>query len=233
MFNIFDIGTYLDTVSSYAATIDWVILLIAALVAGPFIVAEVLLIGFAIKFRKKEGVKAQYITGEEKHEKRWVTYPHYLILLFDIVIIVFAVKVWVEVKQDLPPADETIVVTAQQWGWNFSHAGPDGELDTDDDIRTASELHVEVNKVYHFKLRSRDVLHNFSVPVFRLKQDVIPGREIIGWFKAEKTGEHDIQCAEICGIGHGLMSARIIIEDAKSFAAWKASKLSGELAVVP
>ena len=66
MFNVFNIGSYLEAASSYAAEIDQFILLIAALVGGPFIIAEILLIGFAIKFRKKEGVKAKYITCEDK-----------------------------------------------------------------------------------------------------------------------------------------------------------------------
>ena len=66
----------------------------------------------------------------------------------------------------------------------------------------------------------QDYLHNFSVPVFRLKQDAIPGRVITGWFEPTKTGEYSIQCAEICGVGHGLMGARIFIEDAEQHAAW-------------
>jgi len=217
MFNLFNIGNYLDVASSYAADIDSVVLLIASLVGGPFIVAEILLIYFVIKFRKKSGVKAKYITGENKKDKRWVSYPHYLVLLFDIIIISFAIQVWVKVKQDLPPADHTIMITAQQWGWVFSYPGEDGEFDTNDDIRTTNKLYVEINKVYHFKLRSKDVLHNFSVPVFRLKQDVIPGREILGWFKPIKSGEYDIQCAEMCGIGHGLMGARISILEKEKF----------------
>ena len=217
MFNLFNIGNYLDVASSYAADIDSVVLLIASLVGGPFIVAEILLIYFVIKFRKKSGVKAKYITGENKKDKRWVSYPHYLVLLFDIIIISFAIQVWVKVKQDLPPADHTIMITAQQWGWVFSYPGEDGEFDTPDDIRTTNKLYVEINKVYHFKLHSKDVLHNFSVPVFRLKQDVIPGREILGWFKPIKSGEYDIQCAEMCGIGHGLMGARISILEKEKF----------------
>ena len=89
----------------------------------------------------------------------------------------------------------------QQWAWTFVHPGPDGELDTDDDISKINELHVEVDRLYHYKLESRDVLHDFSVPVFRLKQDAIPGRVITGWFTPTKTGEWDIQCAEMCGTG--------------------------------
>ena len=67
------------------------------------------------------------------------------------------------------------------------------------------------------------------MPVFRLKQDVIPGREIVGWFKPIKTGEHDIQCAEMCGIGHGLMGARISIMDSTPFNAWMSEQRGLEL----
>ena len=63
-------------------------------------------------------------------------------------------------------------------------------------------------------------MHDFSVPSFRLKQDLIPGRVITQWFKPTKTGEHDIQCAEMCGIGHGIMSARIHIQSAAAHTAW-------------
>ena len=108
----------------------------------------------------------------------------------------------------------------QQWAWTFQHPGADNELDTDDDIFTVDDLHVEVERTYHFRLESRDVLHSFSVPVFRLKQDAIPGRSITGWFRPTVTGQYDVQCAEICGIGHGVMAARIHIEDANTHAAW-------------
>jgi cytochrome c oxidase subunit 2 len=79
-----------------------------------------------------------------------------------------------------------------------------------------------VDKIHHFKLESKDVLHSFSVPVFRLKQDVIPGRVITGWFTPTKTGTFDIQCVEICGIGHALMPAKIVIETPEQHAAWVA-----------
>ena len=128
-----------------------------------------------------------------------------MIILCDIVIVAAAIRVWYNVKQDLPPADETVRIVAQQWAWSFVHPGPDGKLDTPDDIRTVDELHLEVGKNYHYLLEARDVLHSLSIPVFRLKQDAIPGRVVTGWFRPTVTGEHDIQCAEICGVGHGLM----------------------------
>lgn len=215
---------FIDQVSSYAADIDNLIFLVGVLTGFWFLLTEFVFFGLIVAYRRRPGMKAQYITGEEKHQKRWVGIPHELVLVCDVVIIIAAVRVWVDVKQTLPPAGETVRVIAQQWAWSFVHPGPDGKLDTPDDIKTVDELHVKVGSVYHFKLESRDVLHSFSVPVFRLKQDVIPGREITGWFKAIKTGIHDIQCTEICGIGHALMPARIVIQTKGEYDAWTAAQ---------
>ncbi len=216
--------------SSYAGDIDGLILLIAILVGFWFIVAQGVFFYFLFRFRHREGVKAKYVTGEEKHETRWVTIPHLLVLLCDVVIIVAAVRVWTEVKQTLPEADETVGVVAQQWAWTFVHPGSDGQLDTEDDITMTDELHVTVDQVYHFRLESKDVLHSFSVPAFRLKQDAVPGRQIRGWFRPTQTGTFEVQCAEICGIGHGLMPARIVIETPEAHAAWVAEHSTTSLA---
>ena len=210
-------------VSTYAKDVDDLILLITVLVGFWFLLAEIVFFWLIFKFRAKDGVKAQYLDGSNPKHKRWVTIPHFLILGCDVVIIYFAISVWHRVKMTMPPADDTVRVYAQQWGWVFQHAGKDGKLDTADDITTGYDMHVEVNKTYHFELQSRDVLHCFSVPVFRLKQDTIPGRIIKGWFKADSAGEHDIQCAEMCGIGHGIMGARIHIETPEEHAAWIAA----------
>jgi cytochrome c oxidase subunit 2 len=209
--------------STYAADIDGVITLIAVLTGFWFIAAELVFFWLIFKYRAKPGQKSQYLVGKEKHVKRWITIPHGLVLVCDVFIIIGAVRVWYNVKQHLPEPDSTIRVIGQQWAWTFQHPGADNELDTEDDIFTVEDLHVEVEKVYHFKLESLDVLHDFSVPVFRIKQDAVPGRSITGWFEATQTGEFDIQCAEICGIGHGIMAGRIHIEDANTHAAWISS----------
>lgn len=223
---------YLAAASTSAGQIDFVIELIFwVVVVFWFILVEAIFIGLVIRFRKRDGVPAQYITGEQKSEKRWITIPHALVLLCDIVIVFFAVRVWYDVKQRMPEPQQTVRIVAQQWAWSFVQPGPDGRLDTDDDIKTVDELHVQVNTVYHFKLVSRDVLHSFSVPVFRLKQDAIPGRVITGWFEPTKTGTFDIQCVEICGIGHGLMPGRIIIETPEQHAAWMAERAAGQIAL--
>jgi cytochrome c oxidase subunit II len=206
--------------SSYAKDIDGLIILIGWIVGVWFLIAEAVFFYLIFRYRHRDGRKGEYITGEEKHQKRWITIPHALVLVCDIFIIVGAVRVWYDVKQDLPNADSEVRIIAQQWAWSFVQPGPDGQLDTADDIKTVDDLHVEVGKTYHYHLEARDVLHDFSVPVFRLKQDAIPGRVITGWWKATKTGVHDIQCAEICGIGHGMMAGRIHIESPEEHAAW-------------
>ena len=211
---------YMPQASSFAAEIDAVILIITIIVGVWWLLTEGLLIGLLVAFRKQPGVKAQYITGYEPHQKRWIAIPHELVLLCDIVVLVVAVRLWVDVKQDLPPADGTVRIIAQQWAWSFVHPGADAKLDTEDDIVTGDEVHVEINKVYHFKLEARDVMHSFSVPAFRLKQDAIPGRVITGWFKPTMTGTFDIQCTEICGVGHALMPARIVVDSHAAHAAW-------------
>lgn len=206
--------------STYAADIDFVIWLVGVLVGFWFLLTCGMFFWLMWRFRARDGQKAEYVTGDEKNLKRWVTWPHLLILICDVFIIVAAIQVWVNVKQTLPEADATVRVIGQQWAWTFVHPGPDGELDTDDDIAMVDELHVEVDKTYHYQLESEDVLHSFSVPIFRLKQDAVPGRVITGWFEPTQTGVHDIQCAEMCGIGHGIMGARIHIETPEQHAAW-------------
>ena len=213
---------FMQRSASFAGDIDRLVLLITVLVGFWFLVAEAMFFWLIFRFRHREGVPSQYVTGKEKNLKQWINIPHWLIIACDVVIIVAAVKVWAHIKQSLPPADETIRVVGAQWIWTFQHAGVDKVLDTPDDIRIADEMHVEVNKTYHFLLESKDVLHSFSVPVFRLKQDAIPGRTITGWFKPTRTGAHDVQCAEMCGIGHGIMMGRIFIETPEQHATWLA-----------
>jgi cytochrome c oxidase subunit 2 len=217
------IERWVPAVSSFAGDIDFVFdLIFWVVIVFWFILVEAVFVWLIVRFRKKDGVRAQYITGELKSEKNWVHYPHLLVLACDVVILAAAIRVWYNVKQHVPPIDQTVRIVGQQWAWSFVHPGADGRLDTSDDIKTVDDLHLEVGKTYAFKLESRDVLHSFSIPVFRLKQDAIPGRVVTGWFKPITTGEHDIQCAEICGIGHALMPARIVIESADQHAAWMA-----------
>lgn len=206
--------------SSYAGSVDNLIILVTVLAGFWFFLAEAFFFWLIWKFRAKPGVRTQYVDGTEKHLKKFINIPHALVLVCDVFIVIGAINVWYNIKQRLPVADDVIRVIGQQWAWVFQYPGADGKLDTPDDFYTTDNLYVQNEKTYHFQLRSRDVLHDFSVPNFRLKQDAVPGRTITGWFRPTHTGTFDIQCAEICGLGHGVMAGRIHVQTAAEHAAW-------------
>lgn len=213
--------TKLPALSSFAGDIDFVIFVVTVLVGFWFVLTELVFFYFILKYRKQNAPKAAYITGEEKDLKKWISGPHAIVLVFDVLIVIAGVRVWLDVKQTLPPEPVPHVrVVAQQWAWSFVHPGPDGQLDTADDIKTVDDLHIQADQKYVWELESRDVLHSFSIPAMRLKQDAVPGRVIRGWFDANAPGTYEIQCAEICGIGHGLMPAKVHVEDAATHLAW-------------
>ena len=224
------IENLLPQASTYADDIDNLFMLVVYIVGFWYIITKGMFLWLLYRYRAKEGVPAEYVTGKEPHLKRWVTIPHGLIILCDIVLIVGAIKVWHHVKLELPPAQETVHIIAQQWAWTFVQPGPDGLIETEDDITTIDELHVRNDTLYHYKLMSKDVLHDFSVPVFRLKQDALPGREITGWFHPTLEGAYDLQCAEMCGIGHGIMNAMIYVESKEEHEAWMQSMAGTKMA---
>ena len=224
------IESFLAQGSTYAADIDFLINLVGALVGFWFVLCQGIFFYLIFKNRAKPGETAGYVTGEEKFPKNIIGWAHWGVLACDVVILVFAVQTWYTVKQDLPPADQTVRVIGQQWAWTFVHPGPDGQIDTADDIALVDELHLQKGVLYHYQLTSRDVLHSFSVPVFRLKQDAIPGRVITGWFEPTITGEYGVQCAEICGIGHGIMGARLFLESEEEHMAFNQSHSTTQLA---
>jgi cytochrome c oxidase subunit 2 len=224
------IWAFLEQGSTFAGRIDFVIDLIGVLVGFWFLVAQGVFFYLIFAHRAKPGVNAGYVTGEEEYPKKFISMAHWGVLACDVLILVFAVQTWYTVKQDLPPAERTIRVIGQQWAWTFQHPGPDGKIDTPDDIALVDELHLEKGVLYHYLLESRDVLHNFSVPVFRLKQDAIPGRTITGWFEPTTTGEYAVQCAEICGIGHGIMAARVFLESKEDHLAFHQNHSAIQLA---
>ena len=209
--------------STFAGQIDGVVNVVTILVGFWFIVSLGAFFFLLWKYRYQEGVPTQYVDGTNPKHKRFISIPHNLILLCDVVIVVFAIRTWVNVKQTLPPPDEHVRVISQQWAWSFQYPGPDGKFDTGDDVKVVDELHVMKNKVTQWELMSRDVLHSFSIPVFRLKQDAIPGRVVKGWFEATQTGTYDLQCTELCGVGHGLMFAKVVVETPAQHAEWLAA----------
>ncbi|HEY4223696.1 MAG TPA: cytochrome C oxidase subunit II [Myxococcota bacterium] len=223
--------------STYAHEIDFLVNLVGVIVGFWFLLSLGVFFFLIWRYRYQEGVPTQYVDGSDPKHKRFISWPHNLILLCDIVLAVFAVKAWVLVKQTLPEPTqgkaEEVRVVAQQWAWTFVYPGPDGKFDTTDDIKVVDDMHVAKGVITHFDLVSRDVLHSFSIPVFRLKQDVIPGRVIKGWFEATETGTFDLQCTEICGLAHGLMFGKVVVETPEQHAIWLAAHVPAGVPTTP
>lgn len=218
-------GILPEGISTYSGEIDDLIVLITILTGIGFIVSELFLIGFAIKYRRKEGVKASYIKGVGWKQVQWIVYPTIMLACVDLVIDLETNKVWAKVMQELPKDGEKISVTGMQFQWKFAYPGEDGMVGTDDDKVVFNELHVPVNKNILFTLESKDVLHSFFIPNVRFKQDAIPGRVLKRWFNATKVGEYTISCAEICGTGHTNMAAKLIVHEQEDYYKWLNEKV--------
>jgi cytochrome c oxidase subunit 2 len=137
--------------------------------------------------------------------------------------------VWANIKSDRSFPDDalTLRVVAKQFEWNITYPGADGELDTGDDFTVRNQLHLPANEPVVVRLEAEDVIHSFFVPELRVKQDAVPGMTIPVWFEATGTGDFEIACAELCGLGHYRMRASVTIHDPADFQSWHASQASG------
>ncbi|MDZ4773191.1 MAG: cytochrome c oxidase subunit II [Planctomycetota bacterium] len=114
-------------------------------------------------------------------------------------------------------------VVAAQFEWRFRYPGVDAVFDTADDFETPYRLVVPVGERVTLELRSKDVIHGFFVPAFRLKQDVLPGSALRTWFEARSIGEYDVVCSQLCGAGHYRMAGKIQVVARADFDAWQSS----------
>jgi len=213
-----------ENVSSYGSDMDSLLRLILYIVGVWFVLAEVVLIGFLVVYRKKPGKRAAWVPGSNLKQLSWVLLPCVVILGLDLAIEAAGAPVWHTIKQTLPDPDLTVRVSGKQFAWDFTHPGEDGQLDTDDDIKSEFDLYVPVDSVVQFELVSEDVIHSFWLPHLRLKQDVVPGRSIKGWFEVTKEGIYPIACAELCGIGHTKMGARLHVQSLEEHRIWVQSQ---------
>lgn len=115
-------------------------------------------------------------------------------------------------------------VRASQFEWRFVYPGPDGRLDTADDLERPYELVVPAGRRIVLALTSRDVIHGFFVPAFRIKQDVVPGTTIRTWFEATRPGTYDVLCTQLCGFGHYLMAGRVRVLAPDEYERWLAAE---------
>jgi cytochrome c oxidase subunit 2 len=211
-----------ETVSTFGPAIDslyYVILWITGIV---FFATEITLVYFLVKYRHKEGRKAEYIVGNHKAEVIWTITPFVIV----VGLALYSKGLWDEIRDpSLIPADAyTIDVIAKQFEWNATYPGPDGQLGTGDDFVARNALHIPVDQPIRVNLQAEDVIHSFFLPEFRVKQDAVPGMNTPVWFEATRTGEFTLACAELCGLGHYRMKGSITVHSQAEFDAWLAGQ---------
>jgi cytochrome c oxidase subunit 2 len=207
-------------VSTYGGDIDHVFYLILYVVGFWFVLSEALIIYFIIRYRRREGRKASFISGENWAQLAWILVPAAIVLVLDLGIDFVGARAYEKVKGEIPEGDVLVQVTGKQFNWEFTYPGPDGELGTADDLTLDNELNVPVGKVVRILLLSEDVIHSFFVPVLRLKQDILPGRVIPAWFEVTEPGTYEIACAELCGFGHYTMRGLLIAHTPGEYERW-------------
>lgn len=207
-----------ENASTFGADIDGLFMLILVITGVVFVLVQIALIVFMIRYRRREGRKAAYTHGNQRLEVAWTAATAVIVLALAFV----SRDLWFEIKDPdrFPDPGLELVVTGKQFEWNIAYPGADGAIGTDDDVISRNRMHVPVGVPIHFMLESEDVIHAFFVPEFRVKQDAVPGMRIPAWFEATRTGEFAIGCAELCGLGHYTMSGTVIVQTAEEFAQW-------------
>jgi len=165
------------------------------------------MIYFAIKYRA--GSTADR-TGKHKQsigiEVTWTLVP------FGMFIAVFIWSLFVFARLHSPPAaTQTVYVVAKQWMWKIQHPGGQREIDA---------LHVPLGEPIRLVMISQDVIHSFSVPAFRVKQDVLPGMYTDLWFTPTETGTYSLYCDQYCGLDHSKMIGNVVVMKPAAYARW-------------
>lgn len=211
-------------------------------ITGFAFVAIVLFMAYCVlRFRHRPGNTADY-EPENRRLESWLATGTTLGVAAMLTPGLF---VW---NQFITVPDEAaeVEVVGQQWLWNFRLPGADGKLGTtdardvtpenalglnrndaaslDDIIIEAGELHLPVGKPVKVLLRSVDVLHDFYVPEFRAKMDMVPGMVTYFWFTPTRTGTFEILCAELCGVGHSQMRGTVVVDTEEDYQTWLAEQ---------
>ena len=211
-------------------------------VTGVVFVAINLFMAYAIiRYRHRKNLKAHY-EPENKKLEWWLT----IVTSVGIAAMLApGLLVWAKFVT-VPPGASEVEVVGQQWNFSYRFPGKDGVFGTtnvrlaspenplaidpsdsrgqDDVVVSGPELHLPVGKPVKILLRAKDVLHQFAVPAFRVKMDMVPGMVTYFWLTPTRTGPYDALCEQLCGTAHFTMRGRVIVDDEKDFQAWLATQ---------
>lgn len=203
-----------ESASNFAPHVDALYAYLVAVSAFFSIMIALVIVAFAFKYRRKSDTEIpvplnEHGAGSMLLEITWSVIP----LLLSLVMFGWGAIIFF--NESKPPADAMDVwVVGKQWMWKIQHL---------EGTREINELHVPVNRNIRLTLTSEDVIHDFFVPAFRTKTDVVPGRYTTEWFRPTKVGEYHLFCAEYCGTKHSGMVGTIYVMNPADYDAWLTS----------
>ena len=199
-----------STISPYTDAL-YVFLLLMTIV-GMLLVC-VLVFGFALKYRKEKNPIATQVEGSTLLEATWTIIPLAIFLL----TFVWGALLYFRIYD--PPANAmNIYVVGKQWMWKAEHPGGQHEINS---------LHVPTGRPVQLTMISQDVFHSFSIPDFRVKREVIPGRYTTVWFNATTPGTYHIFCTQYCGTQHSGMIGEVTAMTPEDYQKWLDGSTSG------
>jgi cytochrome c oxidase subunit 2 len=211
-------------------------------VTGIVFIAINLFMAYAIiRYRHRQGLKAHY-EPENKKLEWWLT----IVTSVGIAAMLApGLLVWAKFVT-VPTGASEVEVVGQQWNFSYRFPGKDGVFGAtnirlaspenpfaidpgdpkgqDDVVVSDPELHLPIGKPVKMLLRAKDVLHQFAVPNFRVKMDMVPGMVTYFWLVPTRTGQFDALCEQLCGTAHFTMRGRVIVDEEKDFQAWLATQ---------
>lgn len=196
--------------STISGDVDALTIFLLVVTAFFSILIAGLIVYFAVKYRPSN----KHVNREGAPESHLGLELTWTIIPLAIVMVVFFWGAQVFYKAKMPPADAVnIHVVGKQWMWKIQHPGGQREINA---------LHVPINQPIKLTMISEDVIHNFGIPAFRVKQDVIPGRFSTLWFEAKRPGRYHLFCDQYCGTLHSRMVGEVVAMEPEDFQAWLA-----------
>ncbi len=194
-----------ETASDYAQSVDFVMLLIVGISVVLLLGITIAMVYFVFRYNRKRHPKAEQIHGNVVLEIIWIVIPTILVMI----MFWYGYEGFQKLRADTEGAYE-IKVYGFMWGWNFEY--PNG--------KKTDTLYIPLNRKTKLVMSSRDVLHSFYIPAFRLKEDVIAGRSTFILLEPRTVGVFDVACAEYCGLNHSRMYTKLHVLEDNEFEKW-------------
>ncbi len=210
-------------VSTTGFWVDRLFFIALSLTGAAFLLVAGILVWCLLRYRERPGHQASYTHGDSPLA-RWLTIGFAVLIFFAIDLnLAFHDHLAWEKAWGSPPGSAQalhVEIMPEQFAWNIRYAGADGVFRTADDVTTINQLYIPVGQPGVVQLSSKDVIHSFFLPNFRIKMDAVPGLVTSLYFQATKPGTYDIACAEHCGFGHYRMRGFLTVEPKEEFETW-------------